>query len=96
MHTTISNAALPRDVRRWSAFTTKTYAARSPVVWQHLFLSENQMTNWSGGLAVFLSWAAGGQVTRKHGFAMASRPLQLRVTKMIPVGAHADNSSPSA
>jgi hypothetical protein len=96
MRTTTSNAALPRDVRRRSAFTTKTYAARSPVVGQHLFLSERQRTNWSGGVAVFLAWAAGGKVTRKHGCAMGVAASAPRVTKMIPVGAHVGNSSPPA
>jgi hypothetical protein len=96
MRTTTSKAALPRDGRRRSAFTTKTYAARSPVVWQHLFLSEKRMTNWSGGLAVFVAWAAGGKVTRKNGYAMGAASPAPRVPKTIPVGAHVGNSSPPA
>jgi len=96
MRTATSNAAVPRDARRRSAFTAKAYTARSPVVWQHLFLSEKRMTNWSGGLAVFLAWAAGGKVTRKNGCAIGVAASAPRVAKMIPVGAHVGNSSPSA
>ncbi len=69
MRTTASIAALPRILLRQGAFTSKTYAAQTPVIWQHLFLSAKQMTNWSEGAPVFLAWVAGSNVTRKKGCA---------------------------
>jgi hypothetical protein len=64
MRTTASTAAL-----RHGAFTSKTYAAQTPVVWQHSFLSAKRMTNWSEGAPVFLAWVTGSKITRKKGCA---------------------------
>jgi hypothetical protein len=58
MRTTGSNAASPRDLHWRAAFTTKAYQTLSPVFWQHLFVSDTHMTNWSGGSSLFLNWAA--------------------------------------
>ena len=56
MRTTII-AASPRPLHWQAAFTMKTYSAQvlSPVVWQHVFVSETPMTNWYGGSSLFLT-----------------------------------------
>lgn len=59
MHTTVSNAAPLRQLHWQAAFTTKAYQTSSPAVWQHVFVSDTRMTNWSGGSSLFLNWAAG-------------------------------------
>jgi hypothetical protein len=48
MRTTI--AASPPRLNWQAAFTTKTYKPQtsSLVVWQHVFVSDTPMTNWSG------------------------------------------------
>jgi hypothetical protein len=69
MRTTASTAALPLHLLRQGAFTNETYAAQTPVIWQHSFLSAKRMTNWSEGAPVFLAWVAGSKVTRKRGCA---------------------------
>ena len=57
MRTAVSNAASPRRLHWQAAFTTKNYQASSPVFWQHVFVSDTPMTNWSGGSSLFLNWA---------------------------------------
>jgi hypothetical protein len=57
MRTAVSNAASLRRLR-WQAAFAKTYRTSSPVLWQHLFVSDTPMTNWSGGSSLFLNWAA--------------------------------------
>ena len=58
MRTTI--AASPPRLNWQAAFTTKTYKPQtsSLVVWQHVFVSDTPMTNWSGGSSLILNWAA--------------------------------------
>jgi hypothetical protein len=58
MRTAVSNAASLRRVRWQAAFAAKTYQTSSPVFWQHVFVSDTPMTNWSGGSSLFLNWAA--------------------------------------
>ena len=58
MRTAVSNAASPRHLHWQAAFTTKAYQTSSPVLWQHVFVSDTHMTNWSGGSSLFLHWAA--------------------------------------
>jgi hypothetical protein len=58
MRTAVSNAASLRHLRWQAAFATKTYQTSSPVFWQHVFVSDTPMTNWSGGSSLFLNWAA--------------------------------------
>jgi hypothetical protein len=57
MRTAVSNAASLRRLR-WQAAFAKTYQSSSPVFWQHVFVSDTPMTNWSGGSSLFLNWAA--------------------------------------
>jgi hypothetical protein len=40
-----------------AAFTIKTYSAEtvSPIVWQHVFVSDTPMTNWCGGSSLVLT-----------------------------------------
>ena len=58
MRTAVSKAASLRRVRWQAAFTAKAYQTSSPVFWQHVFVSDTPMTNWSGGSSLFLNWAA--------------------------------------
>ena len=58
MRTAVSNAASLRRLRWQAAFALKTYQTSSPVFWQHVFVSDTPMTNWSGGSSLFLNWAA--------------------------------------
>jgi hypothetical protein len=58
MRTVVSNAASPRQLYWQAAFTTNAYQTLSPVVWQHAFVSDTHMTNWSGGSDLFLTWVA--------------------------------------
>jgi hypothetical protein len=60
MRTVISNAAAPRRLHWQAAFTIKPYRTLTPIVWQHAFMSDRRMTNWSGGSDLFLRWVSGG------------------------------------
>jgi hypothetical protein len=66
MRITTSIRGAAGDLLRQRAFTTKAYAAQTPVIWQHMFLSDKKMTNWSGGSPVFFAWVASSKVTRKQ------------------------------
>ena len=69
MRTAVSNAVSLRRLR-WQAAFAKTYRTSSPVLWQHVFVSDTPMTNWSGGSSLFLNWAAEktpeGRVSRQQ------------------------------
>ena len=60
MRTTI--AASPPRLNWQAAFTTKTYKPQtsSLVVWQHVFVSDTPMTNWSGSSLLLT------RVVKKH------------------------------
>ena len=58
MRTAVSNAASLHRLHWQAAFALKTYQTSSPVFWQHVFVSDTPMTNWSGGSSLFLNWAA--------------------------------------
>jgi hypothetical protein len=60
MRTAISSAAAPRRFHWQAAFTTKPYRTLTPIVWQHAFVSDRRMTNWSGGSDLLLSWVSDG------------------------------------
>jgi hypothetical protein len=49
--------AASRPLHWQAAFTIKTYTAEtvSPVVWQHVFVSDTPMTNWCGGSSLVLT-----------------------------------------
>ena len=49
--------AASRPLHWQAAFTMKTYTAEtvSPIVWQHVFLSDTPMTNWCGGSSLLLT-----------------------------------------
>jgi hypothetical protein len=49
--------AASRPLHGQAAFTMKTYTAEtvSPIVWQHVFLSDTPMTNWCGGSSLLLT-----------------------------------------
>jgi hypothetical protein len=102
MRTTVSIAARPRDLPWQGPFTTETYAAQTPVVWQHLFVSHKQMTNWFGGSNLFLAWVVGKKLTRKTNKRRAPqrttlhRSFRIRHSNKIYVGAHVGKSSPPA
>jgi hypothetical protein len=55
MRTTAIAASRPLHLQ--AAFTMKTYTAEtvSPIVWQHVFLSDTPMTNWCGGSSLLLT-----------------------------------------
>jgi hypothetical protein len=55
---TVSSAALPPHLHWQAAFTIQTYQTLSPVVWQHAFVSDTPMTNWSGCAGLLLTWVA--------------------------------------
>jgi hypothetical protein len=55
---TIAVAAPPRPLLWQAAFTCETYTAQSPIIWQHVFVSDAPMTNWSAGSSRFLTWVA--------------------------------------
>ena len=55
MRTTVV-AASPCPLHWQAAFTSKTYTAQSPIVWQHVFVSDTPMMNWSAGSSRFLTW----------------------------------------
>jgi hypothetical protein len=42
---TIAVAAPPRPFLWQAAFTCKTYTAQSPIIWQHVFVSDAPMHN---------------------------------------------------
>jgi hypothetical protein len=86
MRTTASIAAPPRNLRRQGTFANKTYAAQTPVIWQHSFLSDKQMTNWSDGAPVFLAWVVGSKVTRKKGCATGVANAVSIDAKSVPSG----------
>jgi hypothetical protein len=100
MRTDISVAASPLAVLCHGIFSTKTYTAQTPIVWQHLFLSDTQMTNWSEGSSLFLAWVVGKEPTLKA----SERPAppitalsgSLRIRHPNHVGAHVGKSSPPA
>jgi hypothetical protein len=50
-------AALPRNFC-WQAASTKAYAAQSPVIWHHRFVSDIPMTNWAEGCSHTFTWVA--------------------------------------
>jgi len=58
MRTAVSNAASLHRLRGQAAFATKTYQTSSPIFWQHVFVSDKPMTNWSDGSSLILNWAA--------------------------------------
>ena len=58
MRTAVSEAPSLRHLDWQAAFTTMAYQTSSPVFWQHVFVSDTPMTNWSGGSSLFLNWAA--------------------------------------
>jgi hypothetical protein len=58
MRTAVSNAASLRHLRWQAAFATKAYRTSSPIFWQHVFVSDTPMTNWSGGSSLVLNWSA--------------------------------------
>jgi hypothetical protein len=58
MRTAVSEAPSLRHLHWQAAFTTMAYQTSSPVFWQHVFVSDTPMTNWSGGSSLFLNWAA--------------------------------------
>jgi hypothetical protein len=90
MRTTISVAASPRAMLCQGIFATKTYTAQTPIVWQHLFVSDMQMTNWAGGSNLFLAWVVGKKLTLK------SSERSLRIGYPNHVGAYVGKSSPPA
>jgi hypothetical protein len=49
--------AASRHLHWQTAFTMKTYTAEtvSPIVWQHVFVSDTPMTNWCGGSSLLLT-----------------------------------------
>jgi len=49
--------AASRPLHWQAAFTMKTYTAEtvSPIVWQHVFVSDTPMTNWCGGSSLVLT-----------------------------------------
>ncbi len=49
--------AASRPLHWQAAFTMKTYTAEtvSPIVWQHVFVSDTPMTNWRGGSSLVLT-----------------------------------------
>jgi hypothetical protein len=49
--------AASRPLHWQAAFTMKTYTAEtvSPIVWQHVFVSDTPMTNWCGGSSLLLT-----------------------------------------
>ena len=49
--------AASRPLHWQAAFTMKTYTANtvSPIVWQHVFVSDTPMTNWCGGSSLVLT-----------------------------------------
>jgi hypothetical protein len=96
MRSTASIAARPRDLALQGAFTNQAYTAQTPIIWQHWFLSDKQMTNWSEGVPVFLTWAAGSKVAQKTGCAVAVANSAPSFTKERPVGALAGHRSPPA
>jgi hypothetical protein len=58
MRTAVCYAASPRRLPWQAAFTTNPHQASSPVVWQHVFVSDIPMTNWSAGSSLLLRWDA--------------------------------------
>ena len=58
MRTVDSNAASPRHLHWQAAFNTAPYRTLSPVIWQHSFVSQSSMTNWSGGKDLLVKWVA--------------------------------------
>jgi hypothetical protein len=80
MRITPSIATPLRDRFRQTRFASKPYAASSPVIWQHRFLSDKQMKNWSEGEPVFLAWVPGSNVRKKKGRAIGvAHPLAIDV-----------------
>jgi hypothetical protein len=58
MRTTLLAAALPHP-KHWHAGFASARRAQtwSPVVWQHVFLSDKPMPNWHSASRLVLSWA---------------------------------------
>lgn len=56
MRTTVI-AASPQPLHWQAALTMKAYTAQilSPVVWQHVFVSDTPMKSWCGGSSLFLT-----------------------------------------
>lgn len=54
MRSVILDAAMPRPLRWQAALTNKPYQALSPVIWQHRFISDKPMTNWTCGVRLSL------------------------------------------
>ena len=69
---------------RWqAAFTMKTYAAEilSPIVWQHVFVSNTPMTNWCGGSSLVLSRVVKKRPSTNQAHARSSRSRSDSVAK---------------
>jgi hypothetical protein len=62
MRTMTSSVASPRCLR-WQAGFTQTYQTLTPVVWHHAFVSDTDMTSWSGGSSLLLAWVMGEGLT---------------------------------
>lgn len=64
MRTTVASATVPR---RWLAALTATpYRSLTPPVWQHTFVSDRPMLNWSGSTSLLLAWAADQGLEIEH------------------------------
>jgi hypothetical protein len=80
MRTAVSKAASLRHLRWQAAFTTK-YQTSSPVFWQHVFVSDTPMTNWSGGSSLILNWTAEkGPLEEEGGLSYRSLVISLSTT----------------
>ena len=66
MRTMTSSVASPRCLR-WQAGFAITYQTLTPVVWHHAFVSDTDMTSWSGGSNLLLARVMGEGLTISGG-----------------------------
>jgi hypothetical protein len=89
----------PQPSHWQAALTMKPYTAEtaSPIVWQHVFVSDTPMTNWCGGSSLLLSRIikkrsptneSHPQVVRDPGGTWRHRPAMRREVRNGPTSAH--------